>query len=448
MQKKTGRLSQWLGRLRASITVLRAPPNRMIVQSDASLYAGLEGNEAGVQVNAANAMQLDTVWGCVRIIAECLAMMPIHLMIRDPRRPRKAETHPLYSLLLYSPNSESTAYLFWEAVVTAMLLRGNAYVEIKRYEGKISSLMFLSPERLTVVRDINGNKRFFYLDENGKSREIGKAKVWQLQGYSLDGRDGCSVIEYANKVFGGAIAAERSAARTFWNGMMQAVYYTVQAFLTDEQREAFRSHVVGTVERGQTPILEGGTDVKSIQIKPSDAQLLESRSYSVEQICRWFRVPPPMVGHNEKSTSFGTGIEQQVIGFLQFTLTPWITRIEQGIIQGLLTPAERTRYYPKFDVKALMRADSETRAKFYDTMVKGAMMTPDEARAEEGLPLMGGNASKLLIQGAMVTLDSLGQENVVHTSEGNTQPTEEEKILAALARFQANAGHYMEGKKQ
>lgn len=442
--KKPGLLGRWLGKLRAA-AVTPTARNRMIVQPDSSLYNGLEYNDAGVAVTTTNAMQHDTVWACVRLIAESLAMMPLHLMIRDPKRPQKATKHALYDLLLYSPNTESTAYLFWEAVVTAMLLQGNAYVEIKRYNGQISSLMFLAPNRLTVVKDLNGNKRFFYRDDDGKSREIGRAKVWQLQGYSLDGKDGCSVIEYANKVIGGAMAAERSAARTFWNGMMQAVYYTVQAFLTEEQREAFREHVVGTVERGQTPILEGGTDVKSIQIKPSDAQLLESRSYSVEQICRWFRVPPSMVGHNEKSTSWGTGIEQQVLGFLQFTMTPWLTRIEQSISKDLLTPAERTRYYPKFDVKALMRADSGARAKFYDTMVKGAMMTPDEARAEEGLPILGGNASKLLIQGAMVRLDDLGQQNVVHTSEGNRPPTEEEKTLAALARFHNSARDFQEG---
>lgn len=442
--KKPGLLGRWLGKLRAAGTPL-PERNKMIVQTDAYLYSGLEKNDAGVQVNVSNAMQVDTVWACVRLIAESLAMMPLHLMVRDPKRPKKAERHALYDLLLYSPNSESTAYLFWEAVVTAMLLQGNAYVEIKRYGGEISSLMFLAPNRLTVLKDLNGNKRFFYMEDDGKSREIGRAKVWQLQGYSLDGKDGCSVIEYANKVIGGAIAAERSAARTFWNGMMQSVYYTVEAFLTEEQRDQFREHVVGTVERGQTPILEGGTDVKSIQIKPTDAQLLESRSYGVQQICRWFRVPPSMVGHNEKSTSWGTGIEQQVLGFLQFTMTPWLTRIEQSISLNLLTPAERTRYYPKFDVKALMRADSAARAKFYDIMVKGAMMTPDEARAEEGLPILGGNASKLLIQGAMVLLDGLGQENVVHTSEGDRPPTEEERILASLARFQASARVYQEG---
>lgn len=445
MKKKPGLIGRWLGSLRAAGGMPPPERNKQIVQTDSALYNGLEGNDAGVRVTSTNSMQLDTVWACVRLIAESMAMLPLHLMVRDAKRPRRAEKHALYDLLLYSPNSKSTAYLFWEALVTALLLQGNAYVEVKRYEGEIRSLMFLAPNRLTVLRDINGEKRFFYVEDDGRQREIARAKVWQVQGYSLDGKDGCSVVEYGTKVIGGAIAAERSAARTFWNGMMQAVYYTVQAFLSEEQRETFREHVLGTVERGQTPILEGGTDVKSIQIKPSDAQLLESRSYSVEQLCRWFRVPPSMVGHTEKSTSFGQGMEQQVLGFLQFSLTPWITRIEQSITLNLLTPAERLRYYPKFDVTALMRADSAARAKYYDTLVKGAMMTPDEARAAEGLPLMGGNAGKLLIQGAMVLLDGIGSENLVHTSDGNRPATEEERTLAALARFNARFGDYMGG---
>lgn len=431
--KKPGLISKWLGKFKAKTDVIV----KSGTEADAWGYQGLEWNDAGVAVNTQNSMQLDAVWSCVRLIAESIAMMPLHLMVRDPRRPKKATTHSLYQLLLGSPNSKSTAYLFWESVVSAMLLQGNAYIEIKRYDGRISSLMFLAPNRLQVVKDLGGKKRFFYRDDDGTSREIAAAKVWQLQGYSMDGRDGCSVIEYANKVFGSAIAAERSASRTFWNGMMQAVYYTVQAFLTDEQREAFRNHVVGTVERGQTPILEGGTDVKSIQIKPSDAQLLESRSYSVEQICRWFRVPPSMVGHNEKSTSWGTGLEQQVMGFITFTLTPWLERIEQSIALNLLTDVERLKLYAKFDVTGLMRADSATRAKYYDILIKGGMMAPDEAREREGLPLMGGNAGKLLVQGAMVLLDSLGEapaNNLGHTSEGNVQ----ERAKAVMAAFLNN----------
>ena len=150
-------------------------------------------------------------------------------------------------------------------------------------------------------------------------------------------------------------------------------------------------------------------EVGTIGINPNDAQLLESRSFSVEEICRWFRVPPFMVGHSEKSTSWGTGIEQQMIGFLTFTLGPWLRRIEQAISKDLLTPTDRVRFYPKFAIEGLLRADSAGRAAFYSAMVNNGILTRDEVRELEDREPMGGNAAVLTVQTAMAPLDSLGQ---------------------------------------
>ncbi len=393
-------------------------------------------SDSGTLVNARSAMSLDAVWSCVRLIAESIAMAPLSLYVRDDRNPRIAQRHPLNDLLHTSPNSKSTAAVFWEAVVSAMLLQGNAYI-LKFYSGtQISSLVFMAPNRLNVVKDMQGNKKYHYVYDDGVQREVPANRVWQLQGFSLDGRDGVSVIEYATQVFGTAIAAERSAGRTFINGMLQAVYYSVSAFLTDEQRESFRRNVRGTVERGEAPILEGGVDVKALGINPADAQLLESRGYSVEAICRWFRVPPSMVGHDGKTTSWGTGIEQQVLGFITFTLTPWLVRIEQGIAHGLLTDVERTKYYAKFDVDYLLRGDSEARANYYQSMVNNGNMTRDEVRRKEGLPLKGGNADILTVQSAMMALDGLSLEPVSSVSDGIPSL---ESANAALRAFLANS---------
>jgi HK97 family phage portal protein len=149
-------------------------------------------------------------------------------------------------------------------------------------------------------------------------------------------------------------------------------------------------------------------EVGTIGINPTDAQLLQSRGFSIEEICRWFRVPPWMVGHTEKATSWGTGIEQQMIGFLVFTLGPWLKRIEQSIVKDLLMPAERARYYPKFAVEGLLRADSAARASFYSVMVNNGILTRDEVRELEDRAPMGGNAAVLTVQTALAPLDSLG----------------------------------------
>ena len=152
-------------------------------------------------------------------------------------------------------------------------------------------------------------------------------------------------------------------------------------------------------------------DAKTIGINPKDAQLLESRAFSIEEICRWFRVPPFMVGHAEKSTSWGTGIEQQMIGFLTFTLRPWLTRIEQAINKDLIPLAAQQNTYAEFSIEGLLRADSAARAEYFAKMANNGVMTRDEIREKENLPRKGGNADVLTVQSAMIPLDQLGQSS-------------------------------------
>lgn len=366
-------------------------------------------NDAGAFVTPRTVMQLDAVWSCVRLISETIATLPLSMYERTPGGKRIAIEHPLHFVIHDQPNVDSTAAVFWEAMVAAMLLRGGARAE-KLYVGpRLVGLAFLNPDRLVINRDMSGRRRYFYLTGGGQ-REIPAARIWTIPGFSLDGEEGVSVIAYGAKVFGGAIAAEKAAARTFVTGLLQTVYYKVSSFLTKVQRQEFKENVRGTIERGEAPLLEGGTDAGMLGLKPSDAQLLESRGWGVQMICRWFRVPPWMVGHTEKSTSWGTGIEQQMIGFLTFTLAPWLRRIEQAIGKDLLMPAERVRFYPKFTVEGLLRADSAGRAAFYAVMKNNGLMTSDEIRALEDLPAMGGNAAVLTVQSAMTTLDSIGTQ--------------------------------------
>lgn len=378
---------------------------------DKDLYLDREtDSETGVDVTPKAVMQVDAVWSCVRLISETIATLPLSMYERTSNGKRLASQHPLHFVIHDQPNADSSASVFWEALVASMLLRGNGWAE-KLYVGnQLVGLAFLDPNKLVIRRDANGRKIYQYPRADGTPRLIPKDRVWNVPGFTLDGETGVSVISYGAKVFGAAMAAERSAARTFRNGMLPTVYYKVANFLRPEQRKKFKAEIQGSVERGESPVLEGGTDVGTVGIKPSDAQLLESRGFSVESICRWFRVPPWMVGHTEKSTSWGTGIEQQMIGFLTFTLGPWLKRIEQAISKDLLTPAERIRFYPKFAVEGLLRADSTGRAAFYAAMVNNGILTRDEVRELEDRAPMGGNAAVLTVQSAMTTLDTLGSD--------------------------------------
>src|SRR5690606_18583381 len=183
--------------------------------------------------------------------------------------------------------------------------------------------------------------------------------------------------------------------------------------LNPTQREEMRAameRIGGAAQAGKPVVLEAESDVGTIGINPRDAQMLESRAFSVEAVSLWFRVPPFMVGHSEKSTSWGTGIEQQMIGFLTFTLRPWLRRIEQAITKDLLLPAERPRYFPKFNVEGLLRGDSAARASFYNTMINAGVMTRDQVRELEDWAPMGGNAAVLTVQSQVVPLDTIGQQ--------------------------------------
>ena len=393
-----------LGRIRAAIDGWV----RYFSLRDKDLYTDRAMDSgSGVDVTPKAVMQLDAAWSCVRLISETIATLPLSMYERTARGKRLASQHAMHFVIHDQPNVDSTASVFWEAMVASMLLRGAGRAEKLMVGGQVVGLAFLDPDKLVIGRNLQGRKTYNYPRPNGEMREIPVDRIWTIPGFTLDGINGVSVIAYGAKVFGTAIAADKAAANTFKSGLLQTIYYKVNTFLKPDQRAEFKKNLAGTIERGEAPLLEGGTEAGTLGVKPSDAQLLESRGFSVESICRWFRVPPWMVGHTEKSTSWGTGIEQQMIGFLTFTLGPWLRRIEQAISKDLLKPSERARYYPKFAVEGLLRADSAGRSAFYASMVNNGILTRDEVRELEDREPMGGNAAVLTVQSAMTTLDGI-----------------------------------------
>ena len=357
-------------------------------------------------------LSLSAVWACTRLISETIATLPLNVYERTSAGKRVAKQHPLQMILHDQPNQDTTASVHWEATVAAMLLRGNARAEKLMAGSRVVGLKFLNPSRLSASRRSDGALEWRYTEDNGRQRVIPDSRIWNIPGFSLDGKCGVSVIRYGVNVFGGALSAEQAANKTFANGMRPTTVWKFPNTLRKEQRDDARDaieKISGAVNSGKPAILEAGMDVSVIGIDPRDAQLLESRAFSTEEICRWFRVPPFMVGHSEKSTSWGTGIEQQMIGFLTFTLGPWLRRIEQAIAKDLMTPAERQRYFVKFNVEGLLRADTAARAAFYTAMVNNGIYTRDECREKEDMAPMGGNAAVLTVQTALAPLDTLGQ---------------------------------------
>lgn len=373
-----------------------------------------EPNTSGKTVNAANALTLSTVWACTRLVAGTISSLPLVVYqdgAHDTRERFKA--HPLYQLLQYSPNADQTALDFWQFMCVSLELWGNAYARISRGAGnRIVALTPIRPELVRARRMEDGSIRYRYNDA-GKLVEIGQDEMFHVRGFGGSPLGGLSTLSFGRQSFGLALATDEAAALVYKNGLRSTGVLTTKdnRVLTPEQRDDIYKYVVdpmGGENNGRPIVLEAGLGWESIQLSAVDAQMLQSRQFSVEDGCRWFGVPPHMVGHTTNSTSWGSGLEQQTIGFLIFTLRERLKRIEQAIMKQLLTPAERLKVTVEFNIEGLLRADSAARASFYSQMVQNGIMTRNEVRRLENLaPLPGGD--DLTIQSNMIPATKLGE---------------------------------------
>lgn len=393
--------------------------------SDIGFWASHSSSNSasGQTVNEQTMLQLSAVWACVRLISGTISTLPLNLYERTSNGRAVAGNHSLQSIIHSRPNVDSTACIFWESNIAAALLQGNGHSEILKIGDRVVGLNFLIPCRLSITKTSDGKCKYVYT-ENGKQREIPANKIFKIPGFSVNGKTGLSAIQYGANVFGSAMAASESSSATFKNGLMPTVYFKMASILKKEQREDFRANlksVKGSINAGESPLLEGGMEADTIGINPNDAQLLESRSFSVEEICRWFLVDPSLVGHGGNVSNYGTGLEQKMIGFITFTLRSWLTRIEQAINKDLLTPAEQVRYYAEYSIEGLLRGDSAARASFYSTMTQNGIYTRDDCREKENLPREGGNAAVLTVQSNLVPIDMLGKTTPSQTAKAALQ---------------------------
>jgi HK97 family phage portal protein len=375
---------------------------------------------SGEAVSIDRTLQLSTAWACIGLLSETIATLPLGFFEKKADGTRTtAGDHALYRLLHDQPNADMTAVVFWQVMMTSLLLRGAAFAEKVMRAGVVSSINYLNPDRLTCKHLSSGAYEYTYREKDGETRPIPESRILKILGFSLDGKSPLSPIAYARNVFGSAMATDRAAARVFSKGLRASGFLKSKNTLKPLQREQLRESLnkfSGSEAAGGMMVLEAELDYQGLSMNPDDAQMLETRGFGVEEICRWFRVPPFMVGHNEKSTSWGSGIEQQMLGFLTFSLRPWLTRIEQAIKKDLLTPAERLRYFAEFSVEGLLRADSAGRAAYLAQMTQNGLMSRNEGRAYDNRPpVEGGDA--LTVQSNLLPIHLLGQQKDAQTAQ-------------------------------
>jgi HK97 family phage portal protein len=385
-------------------------------------------SDSGRPLSERTILQLSAVMACVRLLSQTIATLPFGMYKRLPDGDRvEANNHTLYELLHNQPNADMTAVDFWQMILAWLLLRGVGYAEMDMIGGQLVALDPLYVPNVSWV-DNSGVRTYTYVDpETRKSRKIPSERMWKLIAFTLNGRDGISPIRYGARVFGSAISAEDASEALFANGLSASGFVTTQPgqWLKPDQREKMREHLdefaYSAANARKSFILEGGMDYKPLSLNPEDAQMLETRSYGVEEICRWYGVDPTLIGHGEKASNWGTGLEQRNISFLTYCLTPYLRKIEQSVRKNLIPAAQKSKFFGEFNAAALMRGDTASRFTSYSTAVNNGFMTRDEVRQRENLPSKGGNAEVLTVQTALAPLDKLGQIPAAPATE--TPPT-------------------------
>jgi HK97 family phage portal protein len=366
-----------------------------------------------------NAAGLSATWACTGLIAGTGGSLPCGVYRTVDGVQTLARDHSLYNVLHESPNFDQTPLDFFEFMFASIELQGNAYATIeRRNDGSVYSLTPIRPDFVTVRRKSNGFLEYEWT-QDGRRNVRDVADVLHIRGPMGNALGGVSVLSACRGVFSGAMAAEQAARSTFANGMRPsgALSNKDEKFtLTKEQRDALESHLgerfQGAHNAGRPLVLDRGMTWQQIDITPEDAQMLESRKFSGEEICRIFGVPPAMVGYGDKASNWGTGKEVDVLGFIKFTLRRRIKRVEQALQKQLLTPADRANGITvSFNLEALLRADSQGRANFYQSGLQNGWFTINEVRALENLPpVEGGNTPRMQMQNVPIT--EAGQEEV------------------------------------
>lgn len=389
---------------------------RKVKLTDGTFWASWFGGESwsGKAVSPEGAMQLAAWWACVRLISETVATLPIGLYSRQENGAKQPNTeHDLYRLLHDSPNADQTACEFWEGMTAALCIFGNAYARKEMDGRKLRALTPMPPDATVVRRDENGALRYRYTDK-GKSFDLYEDEVFHIRGFGLGGDVGLSPVSYARQTLGIAMAIGEASGKTFAHGMRASGWFKYKnGILTQPQREQAQKVLVekysGSGASAKAGILEGDFDWISANINPQDAELLLSWKFSVEEICRWLRTPPILIGHAaEGQTMWGSGVEQIMLGWLTLGLRPYLTRIEQAIKKRLIAPAERSTIFAEFNVEGILRGDSAARAAFMSTMAQNGFLTRNEGRAlDNRAPVDGGDV--LTVQSNLVPLDQLGK---------------------------------------
>ncbi|MFF9129127.1 phage portal protein [Streptomyces sp. NPDC014806] len=374
--------------------------NPAVPLTDASLLDWMGGPhvEAGVQVSERSALHMPAVWRSVAVIAGVSSALPLHTF-KTGTRDRTT------SALLDDPHPELTPLELWRLAYVHRVLWGNAYVQkLRAPSGQIKELWPVTPDRVQVDRErpseANPSGKYFWVtDDWGEVHRLTPREILHIPGLGYDGLTGCSPVRAAAQGIGLAQAAELGAAKLFGRGNMVAGVLQTEQRLTKEQADALKARwqsKVGGIENAhEVAVLDSGASFQPVTMPLKDAQFLESREFQIAEVARMFGVPLFLLMETAKSTSWGTGLEQQAQGWVTFDLAPtWLAPTEQRITKELLPKGE----YAHYALQGLLRGDSSARATFYRAMRDTGVMSANDIRSLEELPPIPGPEGDTYLQ--------------------------------------------------
>ncbi|MEQ1964395.1 phage portal protein [Xenorhabdus khoisanae] len=348
----------------------------------------------GRQVSPQLAMQLTAVFSCVRVLAESVGMLPCSLYEQRGRGNQRAVEERLHKLLSVKPNNYMTPQEFWELLVACLCLRGNFYAYKVKALGEVVELLPLDPGSVVAKLNNDWQPEYQVTFPNGDTATLTQADIWHVRIFTLNGLTGLSPVAYARQAIGLGLATEEHGSRLFGNGAVTSGVLQTSESLTDEAfnrlKTDFEAQHQGLANAHKPLILEMGLKWQQISLSAEDAQFLETRKFQLEEICRIFRVPLHMVQNTDRATF--NNIENLGIGFINYSLVPYLTRIEQRINAGLVRSHKQGRFYAKFNTGALLRGDMKSRFEAYATGINWGIYSPNECRELEELnPREGGD---------------------------------------------------------
>jgi len=353
------------------------------------------------------ALQISTVWACIDRRASTIASLPFFAYEQKDGQKVLARNSDLYTILHDSPNNRMTPFEFWRAMILNHDLRGNAYARIERRPNGDAIALWPMPADQVNARVLDDGSMVYEYNLNNDVAVLSDQNVLHLKNLG-NGTVGLAKLEFMRSTTDESYKAQTAASKVFGSGGKPTGILMVDKVLNKQQREAvlknFSDLAAGNTSR--LSVLEANMKYQQVSMSPEDQQLLETRRFSVEELCRWYDVPPVLV-HHSNVTTWGSGIEQIVDGFYKLTIRPMLVSIEQATRKRVMTSRQRQTMSVEFALDALLRGNPTQRAELYAKNVQNGIMTRNECRQLENLPPMDG-ANDLTAQSNLLPLNKIG----------------------------------------